>query len=655
MSFSDNARGRVALSSLLMFASLLFASSVVAQENSPQYKELQRSLAQGWNTWNTRSVASQVLLPQGVAINIGIKHNAIYQEAWLPELQIGRQGQDAEDVTPGIHTAITHAQDGRYADLRVRWRGQELRIQSATVQNDLVLLVTPLRNDAALRATVVFSVSIVWNRQGVVRKEKDRIVAVLPGGAVDVFMTGRDSEDFSLPLGNNYFAATLDDSVGLSTGQARSLRDVQLIVDKTRKLAESQSGKNDVQKAIQSVLAWDTIYDPEHARVVTPVSRIWNVACGGYILFVWDNFFAATLAATYDHGLAYVNAMETLNDATPEGFPPNFSRAQDWKSLDRSQPPIGSMTVLALYKQFHDRWFLEDAYPRLLRWNEWWPKHREVQGYLVYGSGTYDAPWRQAEQTVNTLQAAKYESGLDNSPMYDGATYDPETHHMLLADVGLMSYYVVDCDALADIALELGNTDDAAVLRKRAEHYRSVLRTLWDQKTGAFLNKDLRTGHFSSRISPNIFYPMLAKAATPEQAKRLVDEHLLNHNEFWGDWVIPSIAKNDPAFHDQDYWRGRIWAPMNFLVYLGLRNYDFPEVRRELARKSFDLLMEEWRTSGHIHENYNGITGKGDDVPNSDRFYHWGALLGLPYLMEADDEKALGSTAPDSVPRTDSP
>jgi neutral trehalase len=252
------------------------------------------------------------------------------------------------------------------------------------------------------------------------------------------------------------------------------------------------------------------------------------------MLFDWDDFFAATLAATYDRDLAYANAMETLNSATPAGFVPNFSRAKDWKSLDRSEPPVGSMTVLALFKQFHDRWFLEDAYPRLLRSNLWWPQQRDVQGYLVYGSGNYDTPWRQAEQTVNTLQAAKYESGLDNSPMYDGVEYDSQTHHMELADVGLMSLYVADCDALSQIASELGKTSEAAGIHERGEHYRAALKTLWDEKTSAFLNKDLHTGKLSSRLSPNIFYPLLARAATPEQARRLVDEHLLNPDEILG-------------------------------------------------------------------------------------------------------------------------
>jgi glycogen debranching enzyme len=117
----------------------------------------------------------------------------------------------------------------------------------------------------------------------------------------------------------------------------------------------------------------------------------------------------------------------------------------------------------------------------------------------------------------------------------------------------------------------------------------------------------------------------------------MVTEHLLNPEEFWGQWVIPSIARNDPAFKDQDYWRGRIWGPMNYLVYLGLRNYHQPEIdraRQELSQKSLDLFLSEWRTNGHVHENYNGATGSGDDVSNSDRFYHWGALLGLIDLEE---------------------
>lgn len=73
---------------------------------------------------------------------------------------------------------------------------------------------------------------------------------------------------------------------------------------------------------------------------------------------------------------------------------------------------------------------------------------------------------------------------------------------------------------------------------------------------------------------------MLAKIPNQTQAERMVKEHLMNPQEFWGDWIIPATPRNDPAFRNNDYWRGRIWAPLNFLVYMGLQNYDLPEARK---------------------------------------------------------------------------
>jgi len=66
---------------------------------------------------------------------------------------------------------------------------------------------------------------------------------------------------------------------------------------------------------------------------------------------------------------------------------------------------------------------------------------------------------------------------------------------------------------------------------------------------------------------------------------------------------------------------------MNFLVYLGLRNYDLPAARRDLIEKSKKLLLKSWLSEGHVYENYNADTGVGDDVGSSDKFYHWGAML----------------------------
>ena len=623
----------------------LEAQPGMAMPRSAEYAKVQEKLASGWNTWDTHSVMSEVLLPEGLAVRIGIKDQGTEgSEDFLPAALIGRQGKNDERVVPG-----PHAYDGSYSDLKLLWRGREVRIQSAHDGKDMVMLVTPLASGKGshLPAEVVFSVGMLWSLRGSVDKREGRIEAEAGGQRTSFFLAGKDAEDLDVPVAGAYYSAELSGPVGLSSGRVRSIAEIQAVLD--RELAAYReaisrgpnAGTSDqlaVRDAIETTIGWDTIYEPVGRRVISPVSRIWSVGWGGYVLFDWDTFFAATLSANGDRDLAYANAIEILREATPQGFVPNYARSGGWKSEDRSEPPVGAITVLGLYQKFHDKWLLGETFPALLKWNRWWDEHRQREGYLVWGSDGENEPRNLDDSSVGTLSGAVLESGLDNSPMYDGATYDAKSHQMEFADVGLMGMYVADCDALSSIAEELGEKNEAAELTSRAGRYRVKLATMWDEKAGIFLNKDLRTGQSSHRLSPTNFYPLLAKAATPAQAERMVKEHLLNPQEFWGEYVIPSIARDDPAYKDQDYWRGRIWGPMNYLVFLGLRNYSESQVvsaREQLAAKSLELFMKEWRANGHVHENYNGTTGVGDDVGSSDRFYHWGALLGLMSLEEA--------------------
>jgi putative isomerase len=626
-------------------------------EPSANYRQVQQRLAHGWNTWDVNSVSTEVLLPEGLAIHAGLKHNTTEGgDKFLKDSLIGRLAPEAEQVFPG-----PHSWDGRYTDLRISWKGHTWRMQSAQEGGELVLLATPLQStsDSALPPTIVFSVDFLWNMAGTALRHSDFIETHGISGMLSIYCTcarqlaNTKSAYIDLPIGGPYFAADLIRPVGISTGTRRTLGEVEAVIahqENAYRHSIAAAGRNaPILDAIQTALGWDTIYEPSRQRVVSPVSRVWSKQWGGYVIFDWDTFFAATMAAIGDRDLAYADAIETLRESTPEGFVPNYARSGDWKSYDRSEPPVGSITVLGLYKKFHDRWFLEETFSPLLRWNRWWSEHRDIQGYLAWGSDGEYKPGNLDDTSRGTREGAILESGLDNSPMYDSATYDSQSHLLQFADVGLMSIYIADCDALREIGETLGKPAEAKELKKRAAHYRATLATLWDERTGIFLNKDLHTGQLSTRLSPTNFYPMLAHAATSDQAKTMIDKHLLNPKEFWGEWVIPSIARDDPAFDDQNYWRGRIWGPMNYLVYLGLCNYDDPTVRGELAEKSYSLFLKEWTEKGHVHENYNAITGTGDDVSSSDRFYHWGALLGYVEYMERSRDHLPSPPAPPSV------
>ena len=596
------------------------------------------ALAVGWNTWNTRSVLSQVLLPERISLSLGFKHYG--RSDYLREALIGRNNPRAETVLPG-----TRSYDGSFTDLTLRWEGAEWRVQTALAENadELVVLVESTGAKQTRAPLVVAELGILWGREGCARREGATLVAETPARRVQVFATHETEAEPYIWSASPYLAQKADAECGFSTGRRRSVDDIRAIVERRRAERENESrafgDAAEIRDAMQTCLAWNTVYDPLHDRVISPVSRIWNCNWGGYVLFCWDSYFAAMMAAEDNKELAYANAYAVTKEGIECGMIPNFVSPSGYFSRDRSQPPVGSYAVLSIFKKYRETQFLEELFPDLLEWNRWWPEHRDADGLLAWGSDPYAPVAGNVNETLSQRDGrfgAALESGLDNAPMYDGIPFDEKTRTLALQDVGLTALYVWDCDALAEIAERLDRRAENVELRARAEKYRAALQRLWNEEKGIFLNRRTDTGEWSMSLSPTNFYPLLARAATPQQAGRMMSEHFFNPQEFWGDWILPSCARNDAAYPEQDYWRGRIWAPMNFLVYLGLRNYDLPAARRALVEKSAALLLKEWREHAHVHENYCADTGAGCNAKhgNSDAFYHWGGLLGLITLYE---------------------
>ncbi|MFQ3671490.1 MAG: trehalase family glycosidase [Verrucomicrobiia bacterium] len=617
------------------------------------YADCQRRLARGWNTWSTYSLLSHVRLPEGLCVNLSLKTYHEQPGRPLQEVHVCRRQANKPEVTPGLR-----AQDGSYTSLVLKWAGVEIQVESGTHKEELLLLITPLNLPRAKAPLLLVDVGFMWNRLGAAWRETDCLIARSEEGRTFAFFASEiPVDEFDVPYRGNFLALPLGRTLSLREGIPAEVEEVRALLGNARQRVLSATKEvehAEMRGILQSCLAWDTIFDPGKNRVISPVSRLWNVNWGGNVLFCWDTYFAAWLAAGEgNRDLAYANAMAITQEVTPEGFVPNFSGANGSVSYDRSQPPIGALTFRFLHRCFGDLWPVEESFDTLLTWNRWWPKNRQSEGFLCWGSNPFPSERRVGFKHDNSTRpsrfAAALESGLDNSPMYDDVPFDAARHQIALADVGLMSLYVADCDALADLAALLQKSAEERELRTRAEAYRAALGRLWCEDAGIFLNLRLDTGEFSRRISPTCFYPLLARAATPAQARRMMDEHFLNPRKFFGEWMLPSIARDDAAYGDNTYWRGRIWAPLNFLVYLGLCQYDLPAEREILREKSAKLILKEWQAKGHVYENYNAETGEGGDVINSDPFYHWGALLALIPLLDPD-KLTFANTSPTSLP-----
>ncbi len=600
--------------------------------DTPEYRAIQERLASGWNTWDSRSVLRFVLLPEGLAVDLALKRHDFLEEGYLAETLIGRSGEGAEQVRPG-----PRAVDGSWGELHLEWQGLEARVEFGRRGEDLVVLVEP-GPDPPYPYELVVRAGAVWNRPGTVEAAPDGFRASLPDGEVRIRVLGTsDPDPYAGDLGP-YLAVRLDRPVWVHTGAAAaSPADLRAALDRSRTALESRAAAfgdlAEAWTAVTSALAWNTIYEPRHDRVVSTVGRLWNLEYGGVALFGWDNFFLAWLAGLEGRDLALANAIEHLRGHTAEGFLPNDNRGNGSKSWDRSQPPVGGILVREVIRRYPEPWFEEAAFEALLAWNRWWPTARDNGGLLSYGSHAAKNPFR--EPVVRTKTAAGYESGMDDSPMYEDVPFDRETNTLELQDVGLTSLYIADCRALAEIARRLGRGGDAEELEARGDRYAEALDRLWVEDRGIYLNYRTDLDRFSERRSPTLFYPLLAGIPSPERTERMLREHLLDPDAFWGEFVLPSTSRDDPSFPRQRYWKGAIWPPLNFLTYLGLRAAGEREAATELSSKSLDMFLAEWRRKGYVSENYSSITGAGDDARlSSDPFHSWGALFGAMAFLE---------------------
>ena len=439
-----------------------------------------------------------------------------------------------------------------------------------------------------------------------------------------------------------------------ATRAAGLLADVDTWIDNARadwdrRRPRSLDDCGDLVESITDNLMWTVLLQPESGRLYTPAGRRWifprprSASDAGprepddWTIFGWDTFFNALLLATVSGELAWSTLLAGLDTRYPNGNVPNW-RSRRGGTPDRSQPPVGSFAALRLYRIHPDRTALAAAYPGLLAWCDWWVADKDgrprreglTPGLLAWGSDTALVPLPEQvpewEVGASGHRRAAWESGQDDLPLWDDVEWDPEHQVLAMSAVDLCSYRALDLACLSRIARILG--DGPTARRLDAMYHRlaeTMNRTLWDEAAGLYLD-ELPCGR-SQRVAASHFLPLTAGIPSRRRARRMADV-LRDPARFWGDWVLPTIARDDPAFADQQYWRGSIWPPMNYLVLQGLRRYGFDDLASDLAWKGARMFLADRRRTGFCRENFDARTGRGC----GQRFQSWGPLFALGAL-----------------------
>lgn len=596
----------------------------------------------GWNTWDFRGFNRLVFLREG-RTEIAVQY-AIWDEHVPPPAPDSRQIGRLYDIFrwSDVRCLGPHAPLGLPARLEFVADNVPYAAEATETGGALHLTVTPL---AETRHRIVFMLVAPFGESAAVTSRGSTF------GRWRIDLEGATwPRRYFLNIADPYAVAEPGQAASLIASPAKPMPTSAGSFEADEQAALAGDGAlAEAPEAMMRAIYWNTLYDTRRRLISSPVSRDWCYDWRGVLVFCWDTFFVGAMLSCESRELARAN-FEAVTAAVDElGMVPNYYMAHGAASLDRSMPPLGAYMIWKVEQAKPDLAWLRKVYPRLRQWHTYWMKNRDGNKDGLLEWGTNPTPEYEFPQLLpynpslqHTAKCAMYESGLDNSPMYDDVPFNEAANTFELADVALNSYYAMDCEALASMAEALRKSKDAATYRREYQTMcRRINDRLWDEEHGIYANRHW-DGRFSNRWSPTSFFPLIAGVADERQAERLVREHLLNEAEFWGRYVIPAIARNDPAFGDNDYWRGRIWGPFNLLVAEGLRRYRFDDVAADLARRGLEMFIYNWRKDGGVYENYNATTGEGGDVWNAARLYHWGGLMAYIAIQELIDVEAAG-------------
>lgn len=382
--------------------------------------------------------------------------------------------------------------------------------------------------------------------------------------------------------------------------------------------------------AIVYGIGWNMIWAADRGEPVQVCSRDWCVHgnYGEWVLFNWDTFLLIPAAAEYDLELARQIVGPQMAVQTPYGLIPGIASPLGI-TYDRAMPPVASLGIWKTYQRTKDRTLVEEHYEGLCRYHAWWRRNRDGNGDGLLEWGSHPAAPAHPQWQSHSLWASRYETGMDNHPMWDGVRFNAEASTQEQTDIGLSALNAADAACLARMAELLGRGAEAARYREYAERVgRLVDQQLWCDEIGLWLSRDWN-GTWNTRAAPTCFYPLLLPHMSVAHTRRAIDGHLLNPRRFGGRYLLPVSPRDDPAYPEQYYVRGRIWPAQALLVHWALREARQEEAAATLARGCLETMRAEWLDEGHLHENYHAETADGDDTPESDPLYSFGILLPL--------------------------
>jgi hypothetical protein len=145
----------------------------------------------------------------------------------------------------------------------------------------------------------------------------------------------------------------------------------------------------------------------------------------------------------------------------------------------------------------------------------------------------------------------------------------------------------------------------------------ALIDRLWDERRGLFVDEAQPGGVRPAPLTWASLAPLALPDLPEEIGRRLVEEHLLNAEEFLTPVAPPSVAASEPSYEPggshgliRRYWRGPTWVNSAWMVWIGLRRLGYEQEARRLADGMIGAAAREGLREYYDPRNGTGLGAK---------------------------------------------
>lgn len=336
-------------------------------------------------------------------------------------------------------------------------------------------------------------------------------------------------------------------------------------------------------------------------------------------LFMWDSAFILMFTKYADRVFPFQKTLDNFYALQhKDGFIcREINEKNGWDKFTKKDPSSTGPNLLAwcewkYYENFKDLDRLRKVYYPLRAYQNWFKKNRTWKDGSYYSSG--------------------WGCGMDNVPRLQKGYHHTFSHgKMIWNDVNFQQ--ILNLNILIKMNEALGNIDDVSDLVEEEKFLRNLVNEkLWDNESKFYY--DLwKNNEFNYVKHIGAYWSLLAKTLDEEKAKDFI-AHLENENEFNRPLPIPTLSKDNPNYEDDGrYWRGGVWAPTNYMLLNGLKEYGYHFLAYKIADKYLTHIVDIYNKDLTLYENYSP-EGLGKGNPAKRDFVGWTGLVPISIFFE---------------------